>query len=210
MTWRIPLFDLSVDEDEVQAVAGVLRSGWISMGEITRQFEAEFARMHDSKHAIAVCNCTAALHLALKGLGIKEGDEVIVIFPDIGGLSLNIPIHRVGNVIDDKSRTFRIEMKIDNRDWRFKPNMYTMVRVNDFSSDAALIVPAVIIRQDILGSYLYVAAGKDGGLSAEKRYVDMGLSYNDLTMISEGVEPGEKVIIKGYSQVSDGVSVVVR
>ena len=77
MTWRIPLFDLSVDEDEVQAVARVLRSKWISMGDLTRQFETQFAQMHDAKHAIAVCNGTAALHLALKVLGIKEGDEVI-------------------------------------------------------------------------------------------------------------------------------------
>ena len=77
MTWKIPLFDLSVDEDEIQAVARVLRSKWISMGDLTRQFEEQFARMHNAKHAIAVCNGTAALHLALKGSGIKEGDEVI-------------------------------------------------------------------------------------------------------------------------------------
>lgn len=77
MTWKVPLFDLSLDEDEVQAVARVLRSKWISMGEITRQFETRFAQMHKAKHAIAVCNGTAALHLALKGAGIKEGDEVI-------------------------------------------------------------------------------------------------------------------------------------
>ena len=56
MNWKIPLFDLSVDEDEVEAVARVLRSKWISMGEITRQFETQFARMHDATHAIAVCN----------------------------------------------------------------------------------------------------------------------------------------------------------
>jgi dTDP-4-amino-4,6-dideoxygalactose transaminase len=77
MTWKIPLFDLSVDENEIEAVARVLRSKWISMGDLTRQFETQFARMHDAKHAIAVSNGTAALHLALKGLGIKEGDEVI-------------------------------------------------------------------------------------------------------------------------------------
>jgi dTDP-4-amino-4,6-dideoxygalactose transaminase len=55
----------------------VLRSKWISMGEETREFETQFARMHDAKHAVAVCNGTAALHLALRVLGIKEGDEVI-------------------------------------------------------------------------------------------------------------------------------------
>ena len=77
MSWKVPVFDLSVDENEVQAVAGVLRSKWISMGEATHQLETEFAQMHNTKHAVAVCNGTAALHLALKVLGIQEGDEVI-------------------------------------------------------------------------------------------------------------------------------------
>ena len=77
MSWKVPLFDLSVDENEVQAVTGVLRSKWISMGEATHQLETEFAQMHNTKHAVAVCNGTAALHLALRVLGIKEGDEVI-------------------------------------------------------------------------------------------------------------------------------------
>ena len=77
MSWKVPVFDLSVDENEVQAVAGVLRSKWISMGEATHQLETEFAQMHNTKHAVAVCNGTAALHLALRVLGIKEGDEVI-------------------------------------------------------------------------------------------------------------------------------------
>jgi len=77
MPWKVPLFDLSIDEEEVQAVQSVLRSKWISMGNITKEFENEFAKRHGVKHAIAVTNCTAALHLALKALEIKEGEEVI-------------------------------------------------------------------------------------------------------------------------------------
>lgn len=75
--WRVPLFDLSIGEEEIKAVEAVLRSKWISMGSITQEFENEFAKRHGVKHAIAVTNCTAALHLALKALGIREGDEVI-------------------------------------------------------------------------------------------------------------------------------------
>lgn len=77
MPWKVPLFDLSIDEEEVQTVQNVLRSKWISMGSITVEFEDEFAKRHGVRHAIAVTNCTAALHLALKALGIKEGEEVI-------------------------------------------------------------------------------------------------------------------------------------
>lgn len=77
MNWRVPFFDLSVGEEESEAVREVIDSKWISMGEITEEFEREFSKRHDVKHAIAVCNGTAALHLALRALGIGKGDEVI-------------------------------------------------------------------------------------------------------------------------------------
>ena len=46
---------------------------------------------------------------------IKKGEMVIINFPDVEGLNVEVPIHRIGNVIDNASRTFRIEMKINNR-----------------------------------------------------------------------------------------------
>lgn len=77
--WKVQLFKLNFDEREVQAVSDVVRSGWITMGEKTRDFEAEFARFLGSDaRATAVSNGTAALHLALLALGVGPGDEVIV------------------------------------------------------------------------------------------------------------------------------------
>lgn len=75
---KIPLFDLNFGLEEEQAAIDVLRSKWISMGAKTREFEDKYASLHCSKHAIAVTNCTAALHLALRICGVEPGDEVIV------------------------------------------------------------------------------------------------------------------------------------
>jgi dTDP-4-amino-4,6-dideoxygalactose transaminase len=75
---KIPLFDLNFGQEEEQAAVDAIRSGWISMGPRTREFEERFAAMHESLHAIAVTNCTAALHLALRVCGVGPGDEVIV------------------------------------------------------------------------------------------------------------------------------------
>lgn len=77
MTFKIPLFDLNFDEAEEKAVLDVLRSKWISTGPKTAEFEALFANMLQAKHALALANCTVALHLAMKLLDIGEGDEVI-------------------------------------------------------------------------------------------------------------------------------------
>jgi dTDP-4-amino-4,6-dideoxygalactose transaminase len=73
----IPLADAHFGEREVDAIGSVLRSGWLSMGDITQQFEAKFAEFVGARHAIAVTNGTAALHLACAALGIGEGDEVL-------------------------------------------------------------------------------------------------------------------------------------
>ncbi len=78
MQYTVPLFDLNYDQVEEQAVLNVLRSKWISMGPQTAALERAFAAHLGVRHAIAVTNCTAALHLALAALGIGPGDEVIV------------------------------------------------------------------------------------------------------------------------------------
>lgn len=78
MNWKIPLFELELGEEEITAVDGVLRSRWLTMGERIQEFEQAFADFLGAKHAIAVSNCTAALHLANLALGIGPDDEVIV------------------------------------------------------------------------------------------------------------------------------------
>ena len=65
------------DEAEIAAVADTIRSGWLTTGPKTRQFEAAFAAAVGAPHAVAVNSCTAAMHLALEVIGLRAGDEVI-------------------------------------------------------------------------------------------------------------------------------------
>lgn len=68
-----------IGEEEIAEVVDALRSGWVTTGPKTRQFEQDFAAFlgEDGLHAIAVNSATAGLHLALEALGIGPGDEVI-------------------------------------------------------------------------------------------------------------------------------------
>ena len=74
----IPLFDVRLPDAAVQAVEDTLRSGWLTMGPRTQEFEAAFAEHLDARHAVALSSCTAALHLAYLAAGVGPGDEVIV------------------------------------------------------------------------------------------------------------------------------------
>jgi dTDP-4-amino-4,6-dideoxygalactose transaminase len=78
MEWKVPLADMDYGTEEESAVLNVLQSRWLTMGGITQAFEAQFAEFLGVKHALAVSNATAALHLACCALDIGPGDEVIV------------------------------------------------------------------------------------------------------------------------------------
>ena len=121
---QIPVFDIRVTDEDVEAVAEVLRSGWLTMGPKTKKFEEAFAAELGAEHAIALCNCTAALHLACLAAGVGPGDEVIVppitfvasanavrycgatpVFADIvGDGDLGIDVERVAEAITDRTK----------------------------------------------------------------------------------------------------------
>jgi dTDP-4-amino-4,6-dideoxygalactose transaminase len=78
VSWTVPLTDVVVTEDDVEAVSACLREGWLTMGPRTQRFEAALAEWTGSPHAVTVSSGTASLHLACRALGLGPGDEVIV------------------------------------------------------------------------------------------------------------------------------------
>ena len=74
----LPFSVPDIGEDEIRSVVETLRSGWLTTGAKVKKFEEDFARYTSAPYAVAVNSGTAALHLALEAIGIKEGDEVII------------------------------------------------------------------------------------------------------------------------------------
>jgi len=116
---KIPLSKPLIGEAEEELVIRVLRSGRLARGPVTRTFETNLARYVGMKHGLAVCNGTAALHLALLAHGIKPGDKVITtpftfvasancilytgarpVFVDIDRQTYNIDPEKIGEAID--------------------------------------------------------------------------------------------------------------
>lgn len=138
---------------------------------------------------------------------VRTGDPVAVTFPARPDFRVETRIHRMGNVINPENRTVEIQMILKNRDGSLKPNNLAILRLKDFSTDRALVVPSIVIKKDLNGEYVYVVTERDGLWLSKKTYIDTGLSQGNATMVKSGLSPGQQVIVEGYNQVKNNLAV---
>src|SRR3954468_11956349 len=113
----------AVGEEEIEAVADTIRSGWLTTGPRAAELERRAAAYFEAEHVLAVASGTAALHLALLAVGVRPGDEVITtsitwpatanvivhagatpVFADVRDGDLNIDPARVRQLVTDRTR----------------------------------------------------------------------------------------------------------
>ena len=82
--------------------------------------------------------------------------------------------------------------------------MIAIIQINDYHTENAIVLPMNIIQTDAIGSYVYVTRPKDKFNAAYKQPVKLGLSYNGLAEVIDGVKIGEKVISAGSQDLIDG------
>ncbi len=134
---------------------------------------------------------------------IHIGDETRITFPSFPDMEWTGKILRVGNTINPLNRTFKVTVKLNNSEELLKPNLVAVLKLRDFSDENAMVVPSIIIKNDINGSYLYRVVS-DGKLNiAEKMYVKTGKMSKDEILITEGINYGDLVIVKGYNLVKN-------
>ena len=83
------------------------------------------------------------------------------------------------------------------------------IRINDYNSQASIVVPTILIKEDLKGKYLFVAEQNSENWVVKKKYVETGISYQSKTEVLSGLEEGQHIVTDGYSNVSDGMAVRV-
>lgn len=140
---------------------------------------------------------------------IQKGDSVTATFPTYPNFIKESVIFRTGNIINTANRTFKITVKMQNKDKKIKPNMIAAVSLNDYVG-YDITVPSIIIRTDRKGKFVYVVK-KDGNTHfAEKRYITTGLHTKERSIVTSGLQEGDIIITNGYNLVTNGSGVEIE
>ena len=139
---------------------------------------------------------------------ISQRDSMIITFPSYPDITINTTVFQKGNIIDPNNRTFIIKARFKNIKNQIKPNLLAIMRLKDYETPDALLVPSMIINQDINGFFLYLVALENGKNIAKKTYVEIGKADNYNTIITKGLKEGDKVIVDGYNLVRDGNEII--
>ncbi|MEB2781469.1 efflux RND transporter periplasmic adaptor subunit [Algoriphagus sp. C2-6-M1] len=132
---------------------------------------------------------------------LAKGDSVDVSFPSIDK-TLQTKVSAVGAIINPNNRTFKVEVYLPNIPM-VKPNMISVLKIQDYESNEAVTVPSHLILSDNRGDYIFVV--QDG--LAKKKYVERGKTFDKETEILKGLDGNEKLVDKGFREVGDNFNV---
>ena len=142
---------------------------------------------------------------------ITVGKTVEVYFP-ILNKTFATKVSQVSNYINPGNRTFKITINIPNKNKSIKPNLTAKIKINDYSSNEAILIPQSIISENAMGEqYIFIATktGIDDEAIAKKTIIKLGKTKGDFVEIIEGLKNDAIVISEGARSIKDGQNVTI-
>ena len=134
---------------------------------------------------------------------VSKGDEAVIYFPD-EKKEVNVKLDYSGNRIDPLNRTFNVEVKLNDKSGSFRPNMIAILKIVDYKSNSAFIVPIAAVQKSGDGQYVFVKSEEGGKTIAKRKVVEVGTIYNGVAEIKSGLVTGDQVITSGYANIIEG------
>ncbi|WP_291864670.1 efflux RND transporter periplasmic adaptor subunit [Maribacter sp.] len=141
---------------------------------------------------------------------IKKNKAVLVDIPVLNK-EISTKVAQVGSYINPANRTFKIEVNVPNPDKTIKPNLTAKLKINDYTSENAVLIPQSIISENAKGQqYIYVLKNKENNHGEATRVIiKTGKTQDDLIEVLSGIEVGEEIIQEGARTVKNGQTVEV-
>jgi len=141
---------------------------------------------------------------------ITKGKDVEIQFP-ILGKTIETKVRQTGNFINPSNRTFKVEIGVPNQDRSIKPNLTAKLKINDYTSPKAILIPQSIISENAEGKqYVYVVKNIKNNIgTAMQTVVKTGKTQGDIIEILEGISVGDQLIEAGARTVKDGQEVKI-
>jgi RND family efflux transporter MFP subunit len=136
---------------------------------------------------------------------VKKGDSAKVVFKDLHNAVYNEKVSYVGNTISTDNRTFAIEINIDNRDGKIKPELSAQVFIHKEKFNEAIVIPEETVTKTDLG---YVVFVEEDGV-ARMRVVEIISRSNNRIALRSGLKEGENLITVGFQSLIDGTKIKV-
>ncbi|RNC92822.1 MAG: efflux RND transporter periplasmic adaptor subunit [Allomuricauda sp.] len=147
-------------------------------------------------------------HLA----NVTPGKTVEVYFPILGS-TVQSTVRQTGNFINPGNRSFSVEIPVPNKDGAIKPNLTAVAKINDYTSENAILIPQSVVSENATGEqYVYLAqanAEKSDEVLSKKAIIELGKTQGDFVEVLEGIEAGDHIIVEGARSVRDNQQVKV-
>lgn len=142
---------------------------------------------------------------------VTSGKKVKVFFPIINE-EIDSKVRETGNYINPNNRSFTAEVPVPNKSGKVKPNLTAKVSINDYSSNAAILIPQSVISENAEGDqYVYVASGINGDNIGQvnRVIITTGKTQGDFVEVLSGIKGGDNVVLEGARAVKDGQQVKI-
>ena len=142
---------------------------------------------------------------------ITKDKKVEVNFPVLGE-TVTSKVRQVGNFINPNNRSFKIEIDVPNLNGNVKPNLTARLKLNDYTSENAVLIPQSIISENAKGEqFIYIIKDKNANdeAVAERLIIETGKTQGDMIEVVKNLPADSEIIMEGARSVNNGQAVKV-
>lgn len=128
------------------------------------------------------------------------------------GKTIDSKVRQTADYINPNNRTFKVEIAVPNTEKSIKPNLTAKLRINDYTSEDAFLIPQSVISENADGEqYIYIVKdiNENGEGTAERKIIETGRTQGDIIEVLSGIKNGDHIINEGARSVKDGQAVKI-